>query len=153
VIPRTFSLARLLLAVTVFCLLCGLAVKSRDLAILIGPSLMVWIVLFMIAPSPVWVTLACVGGVVCSSLIFTPARWSPVSDLTYFMQTSFPWASFAAIFGGAAILDDIRARRLIPPDQPFAQPTKSSAPSTPDSSLPPQGPDSHAAIANPKSQM
>src|SRR5207253_9116456 len=30
VIPRTFSLARLLLAVTAFCLLCGLAVNYPD---------------------------------------------------------------------------------------------------------------------------
>ena len=61
--------------ITVLCLLCGLAVKSRDLAIFIGPSVIVWIVLCMVAPRPIGVTIACIVGWFFASLVFTPARW------------------------------------------------------------------------------
>jgi hypothetical protein len=148
--PRTFSLARLLLAITALCLLCGLAVKSRELALLFGPTVIVWIALFMVAPRPIGVTIACIVGALLASLVFTPARWFPISDLTYFMQTSIPWAIFAALFGGAWLQHDLRAHRSSPPDKPFAQPMNPTV-SSPDSSRSPHEPDSRSTVANPKS--
>jgi hypothetical protein len=48
VIPRTFSLARLLLAITLFCLLCGLAVAfpgEAFFAVIVSPPVIAWLVM------------------------------------------------------------------------------------------------------------
>ncbi len=72
--PHTFSLARLLLAVTTFCLLCGLAVNfppAGTFITLFAPAIIVWLVFVrysgrMVENSTIALLGALSGLIVCS---------------------------------------------------------------------------------------
>jgi MFS family permease len=116
--PRTFSLARLLLFITLLCLLCGLAVNFPAFVIawfLFGlcfaPTIMAWLMLNRFARSPSNVfSLSCVGALV-GYAVLAPAimrawHYDPFwlgTFFAYYTVFSFSPAISALLVGGIAI--------------------------------------------------
>src|SRR5262245_24111974 len=67
--PRTFSLGRLLLVITLFCLICGALVNfprhvfaAFVIAILFSPTIFIWLTLAFYSHHQLLTTLACLAG-------------------------------------------------------------------------------------------
>lgn len=114
--PRTFSLARLFLAITLFCFLCGLAVYFPIFGRFCAPSVivLVWFVCF--SNEPILMALfcfggACAGGMFLPWLVFavlgdprqSPMQQNQLADLALLMCAP----AGALLVGGAIVLLEI----------------------------------------------
>jgi hypothetical protein len=68
--PRTFSLARLMLGITLFCVVCGLAVNYPIAAVILAPTCLVWFGVTRIVTYRGGLTVTCLLG---AGLGFFPA--------------------------------------------------------------------------------
>ena len=119
---RTFSLGRLMVGVTVFCVLCGLAVNFPEVAmgcaglgLFCAPTVIVCGVLgkYSIRPSSLW-TLSLLGAFV--GLLLVPGfglTWrSGWQDyVQFFLRVQIPPALGALLFGGSGLMVELRLRR------------------------------------------
>ena len=115
---RTFSLGRLMVGVTVFCVLCGLAVNFPEMVIgwafidsIVGPPAVIWLVLSRFAKwrgSLLWnVSIGAVLGLVVGALFVCGCEtfW-----LAY-AKIEIPSSLGAFVFGVVGLLDECIASR------------------------------------------
>jgi len=125
--PRTFSLARLLVAITLFCLFCGLAVNYPEASLpflqlfsLFIPFAIVCLTLVSFARNRKTVlAISTVGGLVLWLLVTPPvihmghpalqANWDFI--VRDYLSVTIYAPLGALLFGGAALADDILNRR------------------------------------------
>jgi hypothetical protein len=115
--PRTFSLARLLLGITMFCAVCGVAVNYPEAALAcayaggyFGPTIIVWLLLIRFSDHPVLLSVNCLVGVFVGFL-FAPSIMWPSSWWDMFVFEAIPPALGALLLGGAALADEFVQRR------------------------------------------
>ena len=120
--PRTFTLQRLMLVITLICILCGLASAypqvAFDCAIFItlwAPTIVVWIVLIRLSRQPVAVWIASLFGAWTGLLLVPGVGWTARdgwhSFLWYFLAVAIPPAVGALLIGGISLLGDVLTRR------------------------------------------
>jgi hypothetical protein len=120
--PRTFSLAHLLLVISLIAIICGVARTYPDYALLVSlfvPTGIICLILVSFSHHRAVVLLASFVGAFVGFL-FAPVAMSPPGDKTTIwphVQALFlPIACYATLgallFGGAALADDL----LHPPD-------------------------------------
>lgn len=122
--PRAFTLQRLMLAITVFCIVCGLSAAFPAIAVLawiIAPAAFVWIVLAAFSHRPWELLSTCAIGAFIGLfylLLFSTGPPAGVSEWQEHFYILIPPAlsSFlgALLLGGAALFDDILTRRQRP---------------------------------------
>jgi hypothetical protein len=105
--PRTFSLFRLMLGITAFCLLCGLAVNFPELAlncaallVMCLPSGLIYLVMCIYSRD----RLALLGASVVGAVVGLLAAVGPISAFV------LP-ALGTTLVGGSLLLDEFRLRR------------------------------------------
>lgn len=128
--PRTFSLARLMIGVTLFCVACAVAVNFPKpvlvffvAAFVFGPTVVIWFLLFRYWNRPILITVACFIGAAMGFMFFPPAviffmgsvlgvPWTGwLQDMTYFLVPIGPpvgAAVIGAIAGEVSLLYDRR---------------------------------------------
>lgn len=130
--PRTFSLFRLMLGITAFCVICGLAVNVASfpegplvcvlVAGLCTPAIFIWLLMLGCSTRPVKLSIVSAIGCLVGLLIFSPilvSVFSPLdlADLSKNDETKvFDVASLGPalgvfLLGGALFLDEHRLRR------------------------------------------
>jgi hypothetical protein len=120
---RTFSLGRLMLGVTAFCVLCGLVANYPQQALqcawiggLVAPSIVVWFVLVQFSRQRV--LLAAVAGLsALAGLFFAPADMGVGPKLSVwqeFLTSAVPAAIGALLLGGAVLADEFFPARKGP---------------------------------------
>jgi hypothetical protein len=152
--PRTYSLAHVMLGITLFCVLCGLFVNDSPIAMaisflicLVAPTLLVWIVLRNISRNHVafamWLgTGAIAGAFIASGALIgggsTMDRWSQYFEFVLF-PLSFPPAVVGFGFGFAELLHEAIEQTFSTHAlslSPSLRHSLSTLPSTPDPSEP-----------------
>jgi hypothetical protein len=129
--PRTFSLQRLMLAITLFCILCGLAVIFPQVtfgsAMLTGPFIpaaLVWLGLAAFSRRPWELLFICLSGALIGLILLSLTVTGPPTRGTMWecycdqlRSTALPSGLGALLLGGAALADDIRRNRQRPPTE------------------------------------
>jgi MFS family permease len=126
--PRTFSLARLLLAISLFCILCGLTVNFPQdaltcalAAVVFGPMFFAWLAMLDYSSRPIVISIAFFVGAIIGFL-FLPVALILSARLVGLPLTG--WAGVLAIIcvpisatvgsistGGAFLMYELRHRR------------------------------------------
>jgi hypothetical protein len=113
---RTFSLGRLMLVVTVFCVLCGLAVSFPLyaklyllIALLFVPTVIVWAVLLRLSSERVLLGCCVLIGALFGYMLFSPmwmsVPWTSLGAIDY-LVCALPPAVGALVLGGAVVADE-----------------------------------------------
>jgi len=122
--PRTFSLARMMLVITALCLLCGFAVNFPLLSAILIPPLFALLVLIPFARRRVQLIMYVTVGTIAAAFFvgLTVKRVQPVP-----MTEADRWAAVAAIaiatsvsaltWGGAALFEELVHRYVTPKDE------------------------------------
>ena len=119
--PRTFTLQRLMLAITLFCIACSIAAAYPKLAAncailgaLWAPTIVVWIMLVKLSRQPVTVWIASLFGAWAGLLLVPGVVWTSRDGwygfLWYFIAVAIPPAIGALLIGGISLLGDILTR-------------------------------------------
>ena len=122
---RTYSLRRLFIGITLFCIFCAFAVRFPLIAhallllgIYVAPTYVVWKALILKSTRPVLLTLNVIVGAAIFLIYFTPT-FLPFpfghsgSDLVDFVNTAIPPALGALVFGGLDFwFDEVRQTRI-----------------------------------------
>ena len=131
--PRTFSLARLMLVITALCLLCGFAVNFPLLSAILIPPLFALLVFIPFARRRVQLIMYVTVGTIAAAYFvgLTVKAVQPVP-----MTETDRWAAIAAIaiattvsaltWGGAALFDELVHRYVTPKDERLMSSAKSS---------------------------
>jgi len=116
--PRTFSLPRLLLLVTLFCVICALAVAfpypviglALIAAFVLPVAAVLWLGIRRLSQRPRLLACNVVVGGFIGFILFSPYEWQE-SILSEILATGLPAAIGAVLFGGLTLLDERIRRR------------------------------------------
>jgi len=114
--PRTYSLARLMLAVTIFCMLCGLATRFPAVLLMCAPTTFVLVLLASLSRRPAVLSLL---SFIAAAIVFVIAPALGYELFGYphnwwerYRDDAFLPALAALLVGGTILLYEVSSERM-----------------------------------------